>query len=139
VVLVPSQGLRPAGGAVEVVEKYEIGRPGVTLQHVDVLDLLRLPGAPADVAAARAALAGVTRLEVRGGAIERSQLSAALLCLRGLRAVSLLACEWDGGQRPAGQPGSDAVAALAWCPRLESLEWDVRAQDPRGAYGSGAR
>jgi hypothetical protein len=94
------------------------------MQRVEVLDALRLPVAPAEAAAARAALAGVTRLEVCNGHLERTMLAAALLCLPGLREVSLLDCVlwWEGELRTVDQAGSDLVAALSWCPRLESLE-----------------
>jgi hypothetical protein len=131
---VPSQHLRLSGGAVEVAEEEEIGAPGVTLQRLDVPGLFRLPSVPAEAAAARAVLAGVTRLEVCDGIVEPAQLSAALLCLRGLRAVSLLCCGWDREQWTAGELGADLVAALAWCPQLESLEWDVEWRE-EGTHG----
>jgi hypothetical protein len=111
-----------------------------------VLGVFRLPGAPADAAAARAALAGVTRLGL-DGLFKPSELAAAVLHLPGLRAVSLVcngcgvgACGAD--RRYAQADGADALAsdllaALAGCPRLESLEWDLQGWHPEGAAGSG--
>jgi hypothetical protein len=140
VVLVPSQRLRLAGGAVEVEAATDEpdSNPEAAPQQVevDVLAVFLLPDAPANAAAARAALAGVTRLAVRGGVVESAALAAALASLPGLRAVSLLDCEC--GPR-LWWPGGHPAAALECCPRLESLDWDVWQRHPRGAYGSGAR
>jgi hypothetical protein len=105
--------------------------------RLDVPGLFRPPGAPADAAAARAALAGVTRLEVLSDTLEPAELAAALLHLPGLRAVSLLACdELEVGERGVDAFGSDLLAALAGCPRLESLEWDLAGWLKKGAPGS---
>jgi hypothetical protein len=90
----------------------------------EVLGIFRLPNTPADAAAARAALAGVTRLEASDGLLEPAQLAAALLHLPGLRAVSLTGTDCDAGWR-ADAFGRDLVVALAGCPRLESLEWSL--------------
>jgi hypothetical protein len=94
---------------------------------IDVPRVFRLPSAPADAAAARAALAGVTRLELRGERFDQAQLAAALLQLPGLRAV-VCGCEM-GAWRP------EVAAALAGCPGLESLEWRVTGQESQGAQG----
>jgi hypothetical protein len=103
-----------------------------------VPDVFRLPRAPIDAAAARAALAGVTRLEVRGY-LERAQLTAALLHLPGLRAVSLL-CDCELRQPgEADEIGDDLVATLAACPALESLQWQVDGCMPEGAFRSEGR
>jgi hypothetical protein len=138
VVLVPRQRLRTwSGGVVQVVDENEMCAPPEPAVHrMDVPGLFRLPSSPADVAAARAVLAGVTRLDVRCAIIEPAQLSTALLCLRGLRAVSLLQCRSEMEQG-AEELGADLVAALAWCPQLESLEWDVWWWYPRGAWVQG--
>jgi hypothetical protein len=107
------------------------------VRRVDVLDVFRPPSAPADAAAARAALAGVTRLEMtRGRRVKRVQLADALMHLPGLREVSL-ACEFKP-KHPRGPEGlaEGLVATLAWRPSLESLEWDVTAGGPAGALGS---
>jgi hypothetical protein len=118
---------------------YGENAPYVEL-HLEVLALFRLPRAPAEAAAARAALAGVTRLEVSCGVLGPAQLAAALLHLPGLRAVSLL-LSWNEssvGERGPDALGSDLVSALAGCPRLESLEWEL-AEGHEGALGSGRR
>jgi hypothetical protein len=107
---------------------------------LDVPRAFHLPRARADAAAARAALAGVTRLEVSGGEPDAAQLAAAVLRLPGLRAVSLVHDECDVGERGddalyvgPGALGSDLLDALAGCPRLESLEWDLRGWLSNGA------
>jgi hypothetical protein len=105
--------------------------------HVEVLDVFRPPRAPADAAAARAALAGVTRLEVRNGFLEPAQLAAALLHLRGLREASL-ACFCEVAACDAAEAGECLVAALAGCPGLESLEWRISGEESQGAQGLGA-
>jgi hypothetical protein len=122
--------------AREVVLASDAYASAGTIPRVEVLDVFRLPRAPADAAAARATLAGVTRLEVRSG-LERVQLAAALLHLPGLRAVSLL-CDCELGQpREVDETGDDLVATLAGCPALESLEWEVDGWLPAaGAFGS---
>jgi hypothetical protein len=110
---------------------------------LDVRGVFRLPGTPAEAEAARAALAGVTRLEVSGGVLGPGQLAAALPHLPGLRAVALT-CDDDVMEREPGEQGcledaeSDLVAALAGCPRLESLEWDLVECFP-GAPGHAAQ
>jgi hypothetical protein len=103
-------------------------------RRVDVLRVFRLPSPPADAAAARAALAGVTRLELRGF-VERGQLADALLRLPGLREVSLR-CQFESPQRPTHELGEDLVAALAGCPSIQSLEWRAEECWPAGALGS---
>jgi hypothetical protein len=122
-----------------VLRPYEEAPPGNALR-LDVPGAFRLPDAPAEAAAARAALAGVTRLEVLDGLFRPGQLAAALLHLPGLRAV-MLKCQ---GSEEIGECGADAlalnlVAALAMCPRLESLEWNLTGWPPTGASGSGWR
>jgi hypothetical protein len=101
--------------------------------HLQVLGVFRLPGAPADAAAARAALAGVTRLEMAKGVLDPTGLAAALLHLPRLRAVSLLCA--DCSECGSDAVGADLVAALAGCPRLESLEWDLQGRSATGAPG----
>jgi hypothetical protein len=94
--------------------------------HLDVPALFRLPAAPADAAAARAALAGMTLLGVLGGEPDPGLLAAALLHLPGLRAVELSCGECDAFE--FGGPdalGSRLVDVLAGCPRLESLKWNL--------------
>jgi hypothetical protein len=98
--------------------------------RLDVPAVFRLPEAPADAAAARAALAGVTRLEVLGGVLDPEQLAAVLLHLPGLRAVSLVCNECSIVE---GGAVADWAAALASCPRLESLEWYLTGWLPAGA------
>jgi hypothetical protein len=142
---------------VLVASEWEAG----TIHRVEVAGVFRLPSAPADAAAARAALAGVTRLEVRGRRVERAQLAAALAHLPGLRALSLVCAFEVGPPREADVLGADElmsddddelagyvdeyddlgidlVAALARCPSIESLEWEIDGRKPTGALGSGA-
>jgi hypothetical protein len=95
-----------------------------TWRRVHIPALFRPPSAPADAAAARAALAGVTRLEVCG-VLEPAQLADALRHLPGLRAVALrcgCVIVQIGGHNELAE---DLVAALAGCPGIESLEWRV--------------
>jgi hypothetical protein len=129
VVLDPSQRLRLAGGGV-VEEAYA---PEVPLRYADVLDVVfRLPSAPAEAAAARAALAGVTRLEVQGGALDPRQLPAALLHLPGLRAVSLKCGNVVQDEQEAKYLGMYLACTLCTCQSLESLEWRVAWRQPTG-------
>jgi hypothetical protein len=107
--------------------------------------VFRLPGAPAEAAAARAALAGVTRLEVSGGVLDPAHLAAVLRRLPGLRALALACEDWcneereeEDGQAWPDALGLDLVAALAGCPRLESLEWDLTVVY-QGAWGLAVR
>jgi hypothetical protein len=111
-----------------------------TIRRVDVLRLVRLPSAPADKAAARAALAGVTRLEVHGVFNERAQLEAALRHLPGLREVALMGCG-SAIEHPdeADELSEALVAALAWRPSIESLEWEVYGWLRMGLAGEGAQ
>jgi hypothetical protein len=109
------------------------------IRRADVLDVFRPPTAPADAAAARAALAGVTRLEMRGSYVERGELAAALLHLPGLREVSLSFESEIGQLLEADELGDDLVATLAACPAIESLEWEVVGCWPSGAPGSRER
>jgi hypothetical protein len=113
------------------------GGKSYTELTLEVPALFRLPGAPADAAAARAALAGVTRLEAPDGLLEPAQLAAALLHLPGLRDLSLTCDDCAIGERGAAALGSDLVAVLAACPGLESLEWDLEGWCPEGASGWG--
>jgi hypothetical protein len=132
------------------------------VQRVEVADVFRPPTAPADAAAARAALAGVTRLEIRGHHNEPEQLAAALAHLPRLRAAAL-ACDFEVGPPREAPPrgadelgadelsddadelghfadeyddlGADLVAVLAGCPSIESLDWEVTGRKPTGALG----
>ncbi|KAI8476943.1 MAG: hypothetical protein J3K34DRAFT_516200 [Monoraphidium minutum] len=86
------------------------------------------PAPPAAAAAARRALAGVARLEVawRGPGehphLDPSRLAGALAYLPGLRSVVLrVTCEIT----TEDDDGALVMAALAACPGLESLDWDV--------------
>jgi hypothetical protein len=90
---------------------------------VHVPGVFCLPSALADAAAARAVLAGVTRLEMRGRLDECAQLAAALRHLPGLRAVSLTGNCVIKQQRDVDGLGEDFVATLAGCPAIDSLEW----------------
>jgi hypothetical protein len=114
--------------------------------RLEVADAFRLPSKPADAAAARAALAGVTRLEVRGGGVEHAHLAAALLHLPGLRAVTLsceywavsqdeLAASEDDSSSEDIELSADLVAVLAACPSIESLDWNVAGWVSGGAWG----
>jgi hypothetical protein len=117
-----------------------------TVQRVEVAEVFRPPSAPADAAAAHAALAGVTRFQIRGCCLGRGQLAAALAHLPGLRAASLV-CGFEvepprEADELAGSAvdehdklGNDAVAALAGCPSIGSLEWVVDGKHPTGASG----
>jgi hypothetical protein len=132
-------------------------------RRVEVAGVFRPPSAPGDAAAARAALTGVTRLELRGRFNECAQLAAALAHLPGLRAASLVCGvevqppreappreadeigagelsddddELGGYVGEYGQLGIDLAAMLAGCPSIESLEWDIEGSKPAGALGS---
>jgi hypothetical protein len=102
--------------------------------RLDVPGVFRLPSAPAKEAAARAALAGVTRLGMLGDMLDPSQLAAALLHLPGLRAVSLACGDCIADPELFGLGLVDALAA---CPWLESLEWEPEGPPQSGAQGSG--
>jgi hypothetical protein len=104
-------------------------------RHLDVPDLFFPPSAPADAAAARAALAGVTRLEVRGPYVFCGQLEDALEHLPGLRAVTLaFSCE---SRHPSedGDRCDNLVAALAARPSIESLHWTTHLAGASGSKG----
>jgi hypothetical protein len=121
---------------IEGWDKLDLDR---SEQSLLVPGIFRLPGAPDEAAAARAALAGVTRLEMLHFVPEPEDLAAALLLLPGLRAMEL-ACDGVGfGKRGAQAFGSDLLAALAGCSQLESLEWDLSGWNIEGASGSGGR
>jgi hypothetical protein len=115
---------------------YVYGEDGKPFEmNLDLPRVFRLPAAPADAAAARAALAGLTRLALWGGMLDPGQLAAALLLLPGLRGLQLMCEEWEIGRRGADALGSDLLAALAGCPRLESLDWDLKGWPFQGAPG----
>jgi hypothetical protein len=118
-----------------VLTLYNVHVSKGTIRRVDVAGIFRPPAAPADAAAAAAALAGVTHLEIRGRDVERGDLAAALLHLPGLREVSLSFASEVGGEREADELGADLVAALAACPSIESLKWEVTGWLPSGALG----
>jgi hypothetical protein len=136
-----------------------------TIRRVEVAGIFRPPSSPADAAAASAALAGVTRLEIRGRRVERQQLAAALAHLPGLRAASLVCAFEVGPPREADELaggaadelmsddsdelggfadeyddlGVDLVAMLAVCPLIESLHWEIERRKPTGALGPRGR
>jgi hypothetical protein len=99
-----------------------------TIRRVEVAGVFRPPSAPGDAAAARAALAGVTRLEVLGDCNERAQLAAALAHLPGLRAASLV-CGVE--VQPLEAPPGEAPPGEA--PPLEADE--LGADDLSDAFG----
>jgi hypothetical protein len=108
-------------------------------RRVDAPGASRLPAptrrSHADAAAARAALAAVTRLEVDGEHVKRAHLEAVLRRLPGLREVSLV-CDCVMGAWNAEKAAAYRGAALAGCPGLESLEWRMRGFFEPGEWGT---